>query len=181
MKKFLCVAIVAIVCGLSGCKDYDSDITEINNRLDEIENTQIKTIQQQITAINTSLQKLEKTDADLKDYITALQNRAEELADEITVTNNKINGLKNSLEGQITSETTRIIGLLEATKSDIQSELTTINGLITDLKDKDKELEDKIEELKVRMSAIERATLSFSTTESNLVCCVPISFRGRLP
>ena len=39
----------------------------------------------------------------------------------------------------------------------------------------------KIEELKFSTSAIERAIFSFSTTESNLVCCTPISFIGRRP
>ena len=57
----------------------DSDINKINERLDGIEDNQIKTINQH----NASLPELEKADKHLKDLIEALQGKAGELAKDI--------------------------------------------------------------------------------------------------
>ena len=144
MKKLFCLAVSLVAIMLTGCKDYDSDIADINNRLDEIKSNQIATIQSQISAINSSLSKLDKADADLKDYILTLQKKASELESDIETTNDRIAELKQSLQGEIDNETARVIALLEAAKTDIQSELSSIYSLIANLQKKDKELEKNI-------------------------------------
>ena len=154
MKKVFCLAVTLVAIMLTGCKDYDSDIADINNRLDEIKSNQIATIQSQINAINSSLSKLEKADADLKDYILALQKRASDLETDIEITNERIAELKQSLEGEIDTETARVIALLEAAKTDIQAELSSIYSLIANLQKKDKELENKIATLEDYVDAI---------------------------
>ena len=111
-KLFLLVAIVAMT--LSGCAEFEEAIENINGRLDAIQNTQIATIQQQISAINSSLPKLEQANEDLKDYILSLQKRASELEVDIKSTNDRIAALKQSLEGEIDDEVARAIALLEA-------------------------------------------------------------------
>lgn len=52
---------------LVGCANYDSDINRIDEELDRIENTRIKSLSEQIDRINVSLPELEQTDKDLKD------------------------------------------------------------------------------------------------------------------
>lgn len=147
MKRFFALYLTALVM-LSGCAEINDRLDDLEHSVDAIQNTQIATIQQQIWAINSSLSKLETADAELKDYILALQKRASELEDDIEATDNRIAELKQSLQGEIDAEVARVIALLEAAKSDIQSELATINGVIVNLQKKDIELEGKIADLR---------------------------------
>ena len=103
MKKIFCLAAAIVTLMFTGCKDYDSDITEINDRLDGIENTKIATIQSQIGTINTSLPKLENANKELGTYITALQNSTSKLNDDIATANRQIAELKQSSESKIDS------------------------------------------------------------------------------
>ena len=82
MKRTLTFCLVAVLI-LSGCSEINDRLDGLEQTVDAIQNTQIATIQSQISAINTSLSKLEKADADLKDYILVLQKRASELEDDI--------------------------------------------------------------------------------------------------
>lgn len=143
MKRILTLCLVAVLI-LSGCSEINDRLDGLEQTVDAIQNTQIATIQSQISAINSSLSKLEKADADLKDYILALQKRASDLETDIETTNERIAELKQSLEGEIDTETARVIALLEAAKTDIQAELSSIYSLIANIQKKDKELENKI-------------------------------------
>ena len=72
MKKYIAALFGAIALVASGCADYESDIKRLEQRIDEIESNQIKSIESQITKINESLPKLEQTDKDLKGMITEI-------------------------------------------------------------------------------------------------------------
>ena len=146
MNKIFCLAAVMVALMLTGCKDYDSDIEEINDRLDGIENTKIATIQSQIGAINTSLPKLENANKELGTYITALQNSTSKLNEDIATVNRQIAELKQSPESNNT-KIDSVIVLIEQVKSDIQSELFAINTLVENLQNKDTELNGKVNDL----------------------------------
>lgn len=61
--------ILLTVSLLGGCRELEEKIDSVSSRVDQIENTRIKTISEQINAIETSLPKLEQTDRELKGYI----------------------------------------------------------------------------------------------------------------
>ena len=82
MKRIFTLCLVAVLM-LSGCSEINDRLDGLEQTVDAIQNTQIATIQSQISAINSSLSKLEKADDDLKDYILALQKCASELEDAI--------------------------------------------------------------------------------------------------
>ena len=147
MKKLLFSTAMIVAIMFIGCTNYDSDIADINNRIDGIENSQIASIKTQISTINATLSKLEKADADLKDYILSIQKIASQLANDIEATNKRIANLKNPTDGEVDTKVARVIALLEATKSDIQSELNAVNNLIIDLQEKDEDLEYRIDDL----------------------------------
>ena len=66
----------------SGCKDMKLDIQDSKDRLDVLEGTTITTINEQITAINSSitdLQDMDKTLDDLKAADTALDKKIADL------------------------------------------------------------------------------------------------------
>ena len=63
----------------ASCEKYDHAISDIEDRLDKIEGTSLTTIDQQITAINGSIDDLKGVDAELKGYIKSLQTTAADL------------------------------------------------------------------------------------------------------
>ena len=70
-KLFTVFAVIAVA--LTACKSYDSDIEELNNRVDAITNTQIASLQEQVDAIESTLPALTSTNKELKAYIVELQ------------------------------------------------------------------------------------------------------------
>lgn len=82
--------ILLTVSLLGGCRELEEKIDSVSSRVDQIENTRIKTISEQINAIETSLPKLEQTDRELKGYIESLETTAAGLRNSITESDAKI-------------------------------------------------------------------------------------------
>ena len=78
MKKFLFLCLTALLM-LSGCSEIEDRLDNLEQAVDEIRNTQIATLQEQVNAINATLPELEKTDKELKGYIENLQTTANNL------------------------------------------------------------------------------------------------------
>jgi vacuolar-type H+-ATPase subunit D/Vma8 len=53
----------------SGCADYDAEFKRVDDRIDEIENNRIPSIDKQLEKINASLPELERTDLEIKKMI----------------------------------------------------------------------------------------------------------------
>ena len=60
-----------ILVSLVSC--YKGQIDDLQTQIDEIKNTQIKTVSEQRSGIEISLTDLEILDAELKDFISTLQ------------------------------------------------------------------------------------------------------------
>ena len=89
MKRLLlCVSAVAMI--LSGCGKINEELDALGNRIDKLEQEAIPSINEQIAAINVSLENLSAMDKELKDYIDGLQATAESLQGQIYATNTKI-------------------------------------------------------------------------------------------
>ena len=158
MKKlFLLVAVLAML--LPSCKKINEAIDGLDNRLDKLEQETIPSIDEQISAINTTLGNLDAMDKELKGYIDNLTTTASSLQEQINATNIKIDEVKAELKNDITStedelkeeiETAKanVIAQLEAAKEAMENELATINVTIATLQAKDIELEGKITELR---------------------------------
>lgn len=99
MKKYFSLGIlIALTLLLSSChKGLNRDIRNIKGRLDQIENVEIKTINQQIVQINASIPKLEQTDKELKGFIDALQKSAGDLKKSIEEIDGKIKALREEI------------------------------------------------------------------------------------
>ena len=147
MKKFLLIiAVVAMV--LPGCKKIEESIDATNARIDKLEQETIPSIDEQIAAINVSLDALDAMDKELKGYIDGLQATADNLQEQINATNTKIGEVKAELQGEISDAKTDVLAKLESVKAELEAELTRINATIETLKAKDEELDKKIDDLK---------------------------------
>lgn len=181
MKKYIAALFGAIALVASGCADYDSDIKNLEQRIDEIESNQIKSIESQIKNINESLPKLEQTDKDLKGMITSLEGTAADLAKSISDNDKSIAAVKSDLESAvkdlqasdkknkeeliaaINTAKGEILANLESAKTEIEGKLTTINNTIADLQKKDAELEKKISDLKEYVDKEIKGTKDWAT------------------
>ena len=151
---------------LVGCANYDSDINRIDEELDRIENTRIKSLSEQIDRINVSLPKLEQTDKDLKDMIKSLEGTAGDLQKAIAENGTKIEAVnadlakaldelrstdakdKEEVMAALTAAKAEIIARLDAMKTEAEKKLEAVNGTIAALQEKDTQLEKKISDLK---------------------------------
>ena len=116
MKKILPIfaAICAAATLYSCAKDYTGDINSINNRLDNIENVQIASLDEQVKAIQASIPELEKTDKELKEYIVSLQSTAKNLQERIDAADGKIAELKQALDKAIADAAAAAAGVPSA-------------------------------------------------------------------
>ena len=147
MKKlFLLVAIMAMV--LPSCKKINEELDALGARLDKLEQETIPTIDEQIVAINVSLDALDAVDKELKGYIDNLTTTASSLQEQINATNSKIEEVKTALQGEISTAKAEVLAELEALETELKNELATINTTIETLKAKDTELDNKIAELR---------------------------------
>ncbi len=181
MKKYIAALFCAIALVASGCADYDSDIKNLEQRIDEIESNQIKSIESQIKNINESLPKLEQADKDLKGMITALEGTADDLAKSLADNSKNISDVKSELEkavkelqasdkknkeeliAAINTAKGEVIANLESAKTEIEGKLATINKTIADLQKKDAELEKKISGLKEYVDKEIKGTKDWAT------------------
>ena len=147
MKKlFLLVAVVAML--LPSCQKINEAIDGLDNRLDKLEQEAIPSIDEQISAINTTLGNLDAMDKELKGYIDNLTTTASSLQEQINATNVKIEEVKAALQSEISTAKSEVLAQLATAKTELENELAQINSTIETLKAKDTELDNKIAELR---------------------------------
>ena len=144
---FVLTAAVAVAMLFASCEKYDHAISDIEDRLDKIESASLTTIDQQIAAINASINDLKAMDTELGGYISALQTTAADLQSQIDATNTALAALESDLEGQIAASEQKVLNELNTVKTTLEGELTTINNIIATLQAKDAELDQKIADL----------------------------------
>ena len=83
LGRLLSLFLVGTVVAGVGCKDYDDDITSLNNRIDELTTGQIASVEKQMQSLQNAVDRLDGVDSGLKDEIEALQGKAETQAGEI--------------------------------------------------------------------------------------------------
>lgn len=172
----------------SGCADYDAEFKRVDDRIDEIENNRIPSIDKQLEKINASLPELERTDQEIKKMIESLDKTADDLRKDIGENENRVSEVRSELEKAVKelqdSDKTNKVELiaaindakgvvlanLEAMRSEMQGKLSDVDEMISDLKDKDQELEKQISDLRTyvddELKGIkDLATATFATLE----------------
>lgn len=147
MKKLTLLFAAAAVL-FAGCVRVTNIFEQVDGRLDKLESQKIPDIEEQIDAINASLENLSTMDKELKGYIDDLTATAEGLKEQIKATNAKLDEVKSALQGEISSAKEAVLEQLESVKSELVGELSKIDSAIALLQSKDSELEHKIADLR---------------------------------
>lgn len=188
IRRILPALLSVILLVSSGCADYDAEFKRVNDRIDEIENNRIPSIDKQLEKINASLPELERTDQEIKKMIESLDKTADDLRKDIGENENRVSEVRSELEKAVkelqdSDKTNKmeliaaindakgvVLANLEAMRSEMQGKLSDVDEMISDLKDKDQELEKQISDLRTyvddELKGIKDwATATFATLE----------------
>ena len=136
IRRSIFLLSVTLAVLFTSCEKWDHAIADIEDRLDKIEGTKITSIEQQITAINTSLEDLKAVDAALQTLIDDLEAEAA--------------SLQQQLDDNAAADA--------ATKKALEDEIANIKALIAELQAKDAELDQKIADLQTYVDSEITAT-----------------------
>lgn len=121
-KKLLAVVLVGAMLSTVGCNDYDDDIDALNQRIDEIEGSQIKTINDQIASMEGSIMTLQGAIDAVDAALETLEAKQKDLAD---------------VEAAQAQEIADLTAKLEEQKSNLEAQITAINATIESLPTKE--------------------------------------------
>lgn len=160
MKKLLSL----LLCGflLLGCSKINDRIDELSGRVDNLENTTLPTIEEQIESIQKTLPQLQQADSEIKDYIITLQDKVSTLEQSVSDLDDKIDALEQTVQSDISD----VLAQLNSYKQEVQGKIDSINGQIVSLQAADKSLEQKITSLEGDLDAQrDWVTTTFTTLE----------------
>ena len=92
-----------LLCGfmLLGCSKINDRIDELSGRVDNLENTTLPTIEEQIESIQKTLPQLQQADSEIKDYIISLQDKVSTLEQSVSDLDDKIDALEQEVQSDI--------------------------------------------------------------------------------
>ena len=139
--------LLTLLLFISGCWKMKLDIQDSKDRIDTLEGSSIPTIDEQISAIVTSIDTLERMDEALESYIKNLEATYAVLQKQINDVNAEITKVKSELGEEISALEQSLLNELNTAKETILEELTVINNTLDDLATADSALDKKIAEL----------------------------------
>ena len=145
-------------------------LENLEDKVDMLENSSIASIQEQVNAISVSVQNLEQTDNELKNYIKLLETTQESFGKALEDVEKKVDLAKKELETAVAGVVSgyeqadedisdSMLAQLEMTKADVLAQLdalvasldaqkTTIENSLSALKVTDVDLQNRLDELK---------------------------------
>lgn len=119
MKRIVLMVIIGIIA-VSSC--YRDEIQNLQSQLDQIHNTQLASVAQQISAIQSTVNELLTTNSELDGYIQALRNQGTELERTISGMDSDIDELESQLGDSLTISSERM-ALLVSRLEDLHARL----------------------------------------------------------
>ncbi len=143
-KKFLKVALFSLVMSLSvttvGCKDYDDDIVEINDKNDKLQEEFNNKLEQQVTALNSKIEELKSAQTSLQaeaaraneaaakaaSAATAAQKTGDEALAQAMAANAQAEAALAAVAEAKDAAIAETIKQIEALKADIESQIAAL-------------------------------------------------------
>ena len=146
MNKFFRLVSMFAIAGATfaytGCTDYSEDIDKANERIDNLENVELKSVKDQIDGLNKTVDGLKdaqtKAESAITELQTALGKLQEKHAEDIAKLENDYKtadgALKSEIEGKINTLTTEFTNKVTALESQIGVLQTKVDGIDTTVK-----------------------------------------------
>lgn len=176
MQRLHVLLIMALV--VMSCKGINERLDAIDNRLDQISNTQIASLQEQIDSITATLPQLQQASIELMDYVAALQSTSANLKQRIAALESEVATLREELDDATTNlDGDTSYAALEqrinealAMLNSLNNVLLSVNSTIESLQTKDADIEASITLLKTFVQSElqgvqDWATATFATLE----------------
>ena len=165
MKKLFYVLAVAAGMICTACDHYDHAITDQNDRLDVLEQSTIKNIDDQVKSINSSLAYLEEVDTAVEtliDSLNASDSKNEELIAKLSMKDTELDQQIADLKKYLDEELSKSKDWANSTfatleqYADMQKEIATLSSLLAQYKndfsaDITDEVENAVKELETSM------------------------------
>lgn len=145
MKKLtnLILCLVASVAFFSSCTDFSDDIKKLQEQIDALKSEQIKSIDEQVVSIKSSLSGLQLTDKELQTYIGGLQSQLETLEQTEKDVLERIENLQKETE----DDNKESLAQMEELKAFLADQVASLKSTIEALQAKDNELKAQIDKL----------------------------------
>ena len=182
MKKTLRLVAVFALMGAAlaytGCTDYSKDFDEINNRIEALESGKLKSVEDQIAGLKSTVESLEAAKKTAEDAIKGLQDKSVTAANEIETLNAEIEKLNKEIadaktlsEKKFASIDEQIIAITKW-QTEVVATLGAINGRIETLegglKTAQADILKLIADLKSANEALADATKKITTLQTDL-------------
>ncbi len=144
--------ILAVLLGLMAASScYRDEIQNLQSQIDQIRNTQLASVTQQISAIQSTVNELLTTNSELDGYIQALRNQDAELERAISGIESNIDEIRNELNamGDVGSaeELAHLAALLEELRASMTAEQENLHETIDSLELEHSGLKDRVDAL----------------------------------
>ena len=143
MKRILYAVTLLSMGSIMGCERIDNEITDIENRVDIIEDALIKSIDEQIEGINNSIGDLRSVDTELDGYIKNLEETTSDLQTRINTADGEI----KRVEEELGEDIKEVSVAFDEFKGDVKQFIDDTNDQIGNLREEDKTLSGKIDAL----------------------------------
>ena len=175
MKKFFRTVMAFSLAGgmlaFTGCTDYEDDINKLNDRIDALETGSIASVEEQVAALQTSLEAAETTITELNNTVDGLETSLSGLQGDVDALETEVGNLGSSV-----STIEEKVAALEALKEEVASLTTAVaeikeslDGYATkDYVDATFATQKSVAELLTRLGAAEGKLTAFETEMASL-------------
>lgn len=175
MKKFFRTVMAFSLAGgmlaFTGCTDYEDDINKLNDRIDALETGSIASVEEQVAALQTSLEAAEATITELNNTVDGLETSLSGLQGDVDALETEVGNLGSSV-----STIEEKVAALESLKEEVASLTTAVKeikaslgGYATkDYVDATFATQEYVAELQTRLGAAEGKLTAFEKEMASL-------------
>ena len=155
MKKFFRMVSMFVLAGATlaytGCTDYDEDIEAINDRIDKLETGKLKTVEEQVASLTSTVSALQDAQSKAESAIAALQSSLSALESKHAA---DIKALEEAYKAADTNLKTSIENQIKTLTDQFNAKVTEINTAISGLQSSVTGINTKISEIEATIKTL---------------------------
>ena len=172
MKRIFIILAAAVCFTFAASSCYQDDIDDLQAAIDELTDSSVASISDQIASIESSISALETLCSNLDMYISVLEDQASSLASSLSETDARISSISEELSEllsgvdsdqssvsdevrtQLVNDKAELLASLEALRTSLSTQLETLNSTISTLSSRADDFESRISTLEALASTL---------------------------